>query len=108
MGGRDPCVTADLLCLLWGAIVLHVDRSPLVVADRPLILLVLSIQEICLLVFVHLLDRGVQAEDVRVLVVLGPFVEAFQRRFEWFDVFFIHLTILEGCWEALSLWFLIA
>src|SRR4029450_7343250 len=36
-GGRDPCVTADLLCLLWGALVLHVDRSPLVSVGRPAI-----------------------------------------------------------------------
>jgi hypothetical protein len=34
----------------------------------PLLLLVLLIQERVLLVFVHLLDRGVQAEDVLVLV----------------------------------------
>src|SRR5262249_34896453 len=26
-GGRAPCVTADLLYLLWDALVLHVDRS---------------------------------------------------------------------------------
>jgi hypothetical protein len=51
-----------------------------------LILLVLIIQEIFLLVLVHSLDRGVQAEDVLVLVFLLPFVEAFQRRFEWLYV----------------------
>src|SRR5262249_48746128 len=75
---------------------------------RPLLLLVLLIQEIFLLVFVHLLDRGVQAEDVLVLVVFWPFVETFQRRFEGLDALLIHLTILEGCWEDRSLWLLIA
>src|SRR5215475_8401706 len=109
MGGRDPCVTADS-CASCG-----VHASSMLIArpsfprdGRPLLLLVLLIQEIFLLVFVHLLDRGVQAEDVLVLVVFWPFVEAFQRRFEWLDTLLIHLTILEGYWEDRSLWLLIA
>jgi len=43
----------------------------------PLLLLILLIQEIFLIVLVHILDRGVQAEEVLVLVFLWPFVEAF-------------------------------
>src|SRR5262249_61879996 len=65
----------------------------------PLILLILLIQEIFLIVLVHLLDRGVQAEDVLVLVVLVPFVEAFQRRFEGLQVLLIYLNLLGGCWQ---------
>src|SRR5262249_40616918 len=73
-GDRDACVTADALCPLEETIVLHVDRSPRWDSKQapPLLLLILLIQEICLIVLVHLLDRGVQAEDVLVLV---PFVE---------------------------------
>src|SRR5829696_8555123 len=34
MGSSDPCITADLLRLLWGALVLQGERSLLVCAGR--------------------------------------------------------------------------
>src|SRR5262249_28967777 len=75
---------------------------------RTLLLLVLRLPERVLVVFVSILDRGVQAEAVLVLAVLWPFVEAFQRRFEGFEVFLIPLTLLAGGWEDRSYGLLIA
>src|SRR5262245_19413004 len=73
----------------------------------PLYLIVLEdiilfvIQEIVLIVLVRLLHWGIQGEDVVLLVVL-PFIETFQRRFEGLDVLLIPLNVrnvLEGSWK---------
>src|SRR5262245_53401399 len=59
------------------------------------------IQEIVLIVLVRLLHWGIQGEDVVLLVVL-PFIETFQRRFEGLDVLLILLNVrnvLEGSWK---------
>src|SRR5262245_9165643 len=57
------------------------------------------IQDIVLIVLVRILHRGIQGEDVVLLVVL-PFIEAFQRRFEGLHVLpilLILLHVLDGC-----------
>ncbi len=48
----------------------------------------------------------IQFEDiVLVLVLVLPFIEAFQRRFEWLQILHLHLHLhlhlLEWCWEDL-------
>src|SRR6266567_1850031 len=75
----------------------------------PLILLVLlMIEEIVLIVFVSILNRVIQFEEVVfLLVVVLPFIEAFERRFEGFRVLLILLNIREGSWEDRCLGLLI-
>src|SRR5262249_47241773 len=51
--------------------------------------------------------RGIQFEDIVLVLVVLPFIEAFQRRFEGLCFLFILLNVLEGCWEDRSLWLLI-
>src|SRR5215813_8153285 len=61
------------------------------------------IQDIVLIVLVSIFHWGIQCEDVVLLVVL-PFIEAFQRRFQGLHVFLILLNVLnvlQGCWDAL-------
>src|SRR5262252_6627034 len=58
-------------------------------------ILLFVIQDIVLIVLVRILHWGIQCEDVVLLVVL-PFIEAFQRRFEGLHIFLILLNILEG------------
>src|SRR5215467_6398419 len=68
------------------------------------------IQDIVLFVLVRVLHWGIQCEDVVLLVVL-PFIEAFQRRFEGLHIFLILLNILnilEGGWDARCCWLLIS
>src|SRR5215813_1896663 len=62
----------------------------------PLSLIV--IKDIILIVLVRILHWGIQGEDVLLLVVL-PFIEAFQRRFEGLHIFLILLNVLEWCGE---------
>src|SRR5262245_39412828 len=65
------------------------------------------IQEIVLIVLVHILHWGIQCEDVVLLVVL-PFIEAFQRCFD--GLYFLLLllfNVFEGCGDARCLWLLI-
>src|SRR5215813_14935323 len=64
-------------------------------------ILLFVIQDIVLIVLVSILHWGIQCEDVVLLVVL-PFIEAFQRRFEGLHVLLILLIllhVLEWCWE---------
>src|SRR5215510_13909593 len=66
-------------------------------------ILLFVIQDIVLIVLVRILHWGIQGKDVVLLVVL-PFIEAFQRRFEGLHIFLILLNILEGGWEDRCLW----
>src|SRR5215831_5461465 len=73
-------------------------------------ILLFVIQDIVLIVLVSILHWGIQCEDVVLLVVL-PFIEAFQRRFEGLHIFLILLNILnilEGSWDARCCWLLIS
>src|SRR5262249_34698837 len=63
-------------------------------------IILIVIPDIVLIVLVRILHGGIQGEDVVILVVL-PFIEAFQRCFDGLDVFLILLIVLEGCWDAL-------
>ena len=60
----------------------------------PLILLVFIIEDMVLLVLVRILNGVVQGKDVVLLVVL-PFIEAFQRRFEGLRVLLNILNVLK-------------
>src|SRR5215510_5490450 len=73
-------------------------------------ILLFVIQDIVLIVLVRILHWGIQCEDVVLLVVL-PFIEAFQRRFERLRVLLILLNllnVLKGCWDDRCLWLCIA
>src|SRR5262245_45724875 len=61
-------------------------------------IILIVIQDIVLIVLVRILHWGIQFEDVVLLVVL-PFIEAFQRCFDGLYVFLILLNILEWCGE---------
>src|SRR5215831_17864117 len=52
-----------------------------------------------LIVLVNILHRGIQFEDVVVLLVVLPFIEAFQRCFDGLYVFLILPNVLEWCWD---------
>src|SRR5262249_23845663 len=65
------------------------------------------IQDIVLFVLVRILHWGIQFEDVVLFLVVLPFIEAFQRRFDGLYVLLILLNVLERCWEKRCLWLLI-
>src|SRR5262249_10981190 len=69
-------------------------------------IVLIVLEDIILIVLARILHWGIQGEDVLLLVVL-PFTEAFQRRFEGLYVLLILLFLLEGCWENRCLWFFI-
>src|SRR5919198_3977527 len=58
-------------------------------------ILLFIIQDIVLIILVRILHGGIQGEDVVLLVL--PFIEAFQRRFDGLYVFL--LILLAGSWE---------
>src|SRR6266487_5119237 len=60
-----------------------------------------------LIVLVRILHWGIQCEDVVLLLVVLPFIEAFQRRFEGLHVL-LHINVLEGCGDDRCLWLRIA
>src|SRR5436190_12656566 len=60
-----------------------------------------------LIVLVCIFNGVIQCEEVVVLLVVLPFSEAFQRRFEGLDVLLLHLHLLEGYWADRYLWLLI-
>src|SRR5262244_2174275 len=65
-------------------------------------ILLFVIQEIILIVLVHILYWGIQGEDIVLFRVVLPFIEAFQRRFEGLRVFLILFNVrnvLEGSWK---------
>src|SRR5215813_7226318 len=57
-------------------------------------ILLFVIQDIVLIVLVRILHWGIQGEDVVLLLVVLPFIAAFQRRFEGLRVLLILLNIL--------------
>ena len=69
-------------------------------------ILLFVIQDIVLIVLVYILHWGIQGEVVVLLVVL-PFIEAFQRRLERLHIFLNILNVLEGGWDA-RCWLLIS
>src|SRR5207245_4626155 len=65
----------------------------------PLFILLLIVQNIVLLVLVSILNGVVQLEKVVLLLVVLPFIEAFQRRFKGLHVLLL-LNVLERRWDA--------
>jgi hypothetical protein len=67
-------------------------------------ILLFIIQDIVLIVLVHILYWGIQGEDVVLLLVVLPFIEAFQRRFDGLYFLLILINVLEGNCDARCLW----
>src|SRR5262249_42861843 len=67
-------------------------------------IILIVIQDIVLIVLVRILHWGIQGEDVVLLLVVLPFIEAFQRCFDGLYVLLILLHVLERCWEKRCFW----